>query len=173
MADTIYREPRYLKSASGLRFHPDSVISVLYLDVLSVFGSENEGFGGCPEQGNRESLPACVPMFWNPRTGLPLLSSTQVHRTLTRRFLKSRSESFSAVASQIHRLTYARNRTKVSDIGRSILSASSARSSASTYVRYTVSSVICLRGSLIPDSGSIVSHRCLVAASHIGTSCQK
>lgn len=110
------------------------------------------------ETGNR--YPPASPCFSNPRAGLPLLSSTQVHRTLTRRFLKSRSESFSAVASQIHRLTYARNRTKVSDIGRSILSASSARSLASTYVRYTVSSVICLRGSLIPDSGSIVSHRC-------------
>lgn len=44
----MYCEPRYLKSAPGHRFHTDAVIPVLYVDVFSAFGAENEGFGWFP-----------------------------------------------------------------------------------------------------------------------------
>lgn len=43
MVETMYRE-----SAPGYRFHPDAVIPVLYVDVFSAFGAENEGFRWLP-----------------------------------------------------------------------------------------------------------------------------
>ena len=89
-------------------------------------GRKTKTLGGCPEQSllrgggttRKRGIATrlCSHVFADPRAGLLLSSSVQIRRMLTRSFSKSIFETFSAAVLPIRRPTYARNRTKVSDI---------------------------------------------------------